>query len=123
MARVIRGTNGNDQFVQGNLTNLNISTFGGNDTINLNRSDDLGGDNRVDAGNGKDTVTNAFEGGNIILLGKGNDIYIGTGFSPLGGLDAVDGGAGNDQFVIQTLKSAYHGGNGKDVFFSDGWQN
>ena len=39
------------------------------------------------------------------------------------GLDAVDGGAGNDQFVIQTLKSAYHGGNGKDVFFSDGWQN
>ena len=31
------------------------------------------------------TVTNAFEGGNIILLGKGNDIYVGTGFSTLGG--------------------------------------
>jgi Ca2+-binding RTX toxin-like protein len=123
MARVIRGTNGNDQFVQNSLTNLNISTLGGNDTINLNRSDDLGGDNRVDAGAGNDTVMNAFEGGNIILLGKGNDVYFGTGFSTLGGLDGVDGGAGNDQFVIQTLKSAYHGGNGKDVFFSDGWQN
>jgi serralysin len=123
MAQVIRGTNGNDQFVQGSLTNLDISTLGGNDTINLNRSDDLGGDNRVDAGKGNDTVTNAFEGGNIILLGKGDDVYFGTGFSSLGGLDGVDGGAGNDQFIIQTFKSAYHGGNGQDVFFSDGWQN
>jgi serralysin len=123
MAQVIRGTNGNDQFVQNNLTNFDLATLGGNDTINLNRSDDLGGDNRVDAGKGNDTVMNAFEGGNIILLGKGNDIYFGTGFSSLGGLDGVDGGAGNDQFVIQTFKSAYHGGNGQDVFFSDGWQN
>jgi serralysin len=123
MAQVIRGTNGNDQFVQGSLTNLDISTLGGDDTINLNRSDDLGGDNRVDAGKGNDTVTNAFEGGNIILLGKGNDVYFGTGFSSLGELDGVDGGAGNDQFVIQTFKSAYHGGNGQDIFFSDGWQN
>jgi Ca2+-binding RTX toxin-like protein len=123
MAQTIRGTNGNDQFVQGSLTNFNLSTLGGNDTINLDRSDDLGGDNRVDAGKGNDTVTNAFEGGNVILLGKGNDVYFGTGFSSLGGLDGVDGGAGNDQFVIQTLKSAYHGSGGKDVFFSDGWQN
>lgn len=123
MAQAIRGTNGNDQFVQGNLTNLDISTLGGSDTINLNRSDDLGGDNRVDAGKGDDTVSNAFEGGNIILLGKGNDAYFGTGFSSLGGLDGVDGGAGNDQFVIQTFKSAYLGGAGADVFFSDGWQN
>jgi serralysin len=123
MARTFRGTNGNDQFVQNNLTNFTLSTFGGNDQINLNRSDSLGGDIRVDAGNGNDVVQSAFEGGNVILLGKGNDIYVGTGFSSLGGLDAVDGGAGNDQFMIQTLKSAYHGGNGKDVFFSDGWQN
>ena len=83
MAQAIRGTNGNDQFVQNRLTNLDISTFNGNDTINLNRSDDLGGDNRVDAGKGNDTVMNAFEGGNIILLGKGNDVYFGTGFSSL----------------------------------------
>lgn len=123
MAQVIRGTNGNDQFVQGRLTNLDIHTFGGNDFIDLNRSDDLGGDNFVDAGRGSDTVTNAFEGGNIILLGKGNDVYFGTGFSSLGGLDGVDGGAGQDQFVLQTFKSAYHGGNGNDIFFSDGWQN
>lgn len=123
MAQVIRGTNGNDRFVQGSLANLDISTLGGNDSINLNRSDDLGGDNRVDAGKGNDTVTNAFEGGNIILLGKGNDVYFGTGFSSLGGLDGVDGGAGRDQFVMQTFKSAYHGGNGNDAFFSDGWQN
>lgn len=123
MARTFRGTNGNDQFVQNNLTNFNLKTFGGNDTINLNRSDDLGGDIRVEAGNGNDVVRSAFEGGNIILLGKGNDIYIGTGFSSLGGLDGVDGGAGNDQFELHTLKSAYHGGAGKDVFFSDGWQN
>lgn len=123
MAQVIRGTNGNDQFVQGRLTNLDISTLGGNDTINLNRSDDLGGDNRVDAGKGNDTVSNAFEGGNVILLGKGNDVYFGTGFSSFGGLDGVDGGAGKDQFVLQTFKSAYHGGNGDDAFFSDGWQN
>ena len=40
-----------------------------------------------------------------------------------GGNDRLIGGAGNDQFVIQTLKSAYHGGSGLDTFFSDGWQN
>jgi len=123
MARAFKGTNGNDQFVQNSLTNFTLKTLGGNDTINLNRSDDLGGDLRVDAGNGNDVVTSEFEGGNIILLGKGNDIYVGNGFSSLGGLDGVDGGAGNDQFVLHTFKSAYHGGGGKDTFFSDGWQN
>ncbi|MGV3550393.1 calcium-binding protein [Rhizobium sp.] len=123
MARTFKGTNGKDHFVQNNLTGINLKTFGGNDTIELNRTDDLGGDNRVDAGKGNDVVRNAFEGGNVILLGKGNDTYIGTGFSTLGGFDAVDGGAGKDQFVIQTLKSAYHGGNGNDIFFSNGWQN
>jgi Ca2+-binding RTX toxin-like protein len=123
MAQVIRGTNGSDRFIQGRLTDLDIRTLGGNDEINLDRSDDLGGDNRVDAGKGDDTVVNAFEGGNVILLGKGNDSYVGTGFSSLGGLDGVDGGAGNDQFLLQTFQSAYHGGNDDDTFFSDGWQN
>lgn len=123
MARIIKGTNRNDRIDQNGRPELDIRSFGGNDTIVLDRDDDLGGNNRVDAGAGKDTVFSAFEGGNRILLGKGNDTYIGTGFSQLGGLDGVDGGGGNDQFFLKTFRSAYHGGNGKDAFFSDGWQN
>lgn len=119
----IKGTKGNDRIDQDGRPGLEIRALGGNDTIVLDRDDDLGGDNFVDAGAGKDTVFSAFEGGNTILLGKGNDTYVGTGFSSLGGLDGVDGGAGNDQFFLKTFKSAYHGGNGQDIFHSDGWQN
>lgn len=123
MARTIKGTKGNDRIDQNGRPELEIRALGGNDTIVLDRDDDLGGDNFVDAGGGNDTVFNAFEGGNTILLGKGNDTYVGTGFSSLGGFDGVDGGGGNDQFFLKTLKSAYHGGNGQDIFHSDGWQN
>lgn len=123
MARRITGTNGNDRIDQNGRPDLDIRALGGNDTIVLDRDDDLGGDNRVDAGKGNDTVVNTFEGGNIILMGKGDDTYIGTGFSTLGGLDGVDGGAGDDRFFLKTLKSAYLGGKGDDVFFSDGWEN
>jgi len=123
MAKVIKGTNGNDRINQNGRFDLEIYGLGGNDTIVLDRDDDLGGDNFVDAGKGNDTVFNAFEGGNRILLGKGNDIYVGTGFSTLGQRDGVDGGAGSDQFFVKTLFSAYAGGAGKDAFFSDGWEN
>ncbi|CAN7658861.1 calcium-binding protein [Rhizobium sp. LjRoot254] len=123
MARIIRGTNGNDRINQNGRFDLEIYGLGGNDTIVLDRDDDLGGDNFVDAGTGNDTVFNAFEGGNRILLGKGNDIYIGTGFSSLGGFDIVEGRGGNDQFFLTTLKSAYLGGGGKDIFNSEGWEN
>jgi Ca2+-binding RTX toxin-like protein len=119
----IRGTNGNDRIDQNGVPALDIKALGGNDTIVLDRSDDLGGDNRVNAGGGNDTVVNSFEGGNVILLGRGDDVYVGTGFSTLGGSDGVDGGAGNDQFLLQTLKSAYFGGTGDDLFVSDGWEN
>lgn len=123
MARRITGTNGNERIDQNGRPELDIRALGGNDTIVLDRDDDLGGDNRVDAGNGNDTVVNTFEGGNIILMGKGDDTYIGTGFSTLGGLDGVDGGAGDDRFFLKTLKSAYLGGKGDDIFVSDGWEN
>ncbi|MCB1446121.1 MAG: calcium-binding protein [Rhizobiaceae bacterium] len=123
MARRINGTNGNDRIEQNGRPELDIRAFGGKDTIILDRDDDLGGNNRVNAGDGNDTVLNTFEGGNVILLGKGNDIYIGTGFSQLGGFDIVEGGAGKDQFFLKTFKSVYRGGEGKDSFFSDGWQN
>jgi serralysin len=97
--------------------------LGGNDTIVLDRDDDLGGDNRVNAGKGNDTVVNSFEGGNAIVLGKGNDIYVGTGFSFFNEIDKVDGGAGNDQFFVSTLLSEYFGGNGNDIFRSHGHKN
>src|SRR5262245_40073867 len=94
MARIIRGTSGNDRIDQNGRPELNLQSLGGSDTIVLDRDDDLGGDNRVDAGGGNDTVFSAFEGGNVIFLGSGNDTYIGTGFSSLGGSDGVAGAGG-----------------------------
>lgn len=123
MATKIRGTEGTDKVIQGNRTELDIRTFGGNDQIKLDRDDDLGGDNFVDAGDGRDVVVNFFEGGNTIRLGSGNDLYVGTGFSLLNFADVVDGGTGNDRMFVQTLFSTYKGGAGNDFFASTGWRN
>jgi serralysin len=123
VARTIRGTNGNDELAQNGRPQVQIFGLAGDDTIVLDRDDDLGGDNFVDAGKGNDTVFNAFEGGNEILLGRGNDTYIGTGFSFFNTIDVVRGGAGNDRFFVSTLLSTYVGDGGSDTFFSHGHKN
>lgn len=123
MGTIIRGTERADDLQQNGRVEVKIFGLGGNDQIGLDRDDDNGGGNLVDAGKGNDTVVNVFEGGNRIVLGAGNDTYVGTGFSLLNELDFVDGGAGNDRFFVQTLLSTYKGGAGKDVFFSNGHKN
>lgn len=126
MGKTINGTSRNDTIIQSSISNnssLFINTFGGNDKIKLDRTDDLGGDNSVNAGSGNDVVVNFFEGGNRILLGSGADVYVGTGFSSLNGSDVVDGGAGADRFFVSTFTSAYLGGADNDLFCSNGWQN
>ena len=128
MARTITGTNGANRIVQGgniNNTSLTIRALGGNDTIILNRTDDFGGNNRVDAGAGNDRVVNLKEDGNVILLGKGNDTYVGTGFGSFANerADLVKAGAGNDTIAVSTFKSTYLGEGGNDRFFSVGQQN
>ena len=83
MGRTIRFTNGANSFVQGNdINNTEVTLFmlGGNDSVLLNRDDDFGGRNRVDAGGGADTVRALDEDGSLILLGGGADVYIGQGF-------------------------------------------
>lgn len=118
----------NDRFVQGpspDNTAITILALGGNDEITLDRTDDLGGGNRVDAGSGRDIVRALKEDGNVITLGSGDDRYFGAGFgtfaTDLG--DSVQGGTGNDTFFFSTFKSRYDGGTGNDFFFSEGWQN
>lgn len=125
MAKKFKGTNGKDTFVQGNLVEVDVRTLGGNDKITLNRTDDLGGGNFVDAGGGNDQVANLKESGNVIKLGNGNDIYAGSGFASFGSErgDTVSGGAGKDQFFFETFKSLYKGDAGNDEFYSVGWQN
>ncbi|MBR0556784.1 calcium-binding protein [Ciceribacter sp. L1K23] len=128
MGQTFRGTSGADRFVQGNTSStieFRLFTLGGNDTIIINRSDDLGGGNFVDAGSGNDRVTNAKEAGNDIRLGSGNDTYVGTGFGSFGSDigDVVRGGDGNDFIAVSTFKSRYFGDAGNDKFASEGWQN
>ena len=128
MARTINGTNGADRIVQGSSFNnveLTIFARGGNDEIILNRTDDFGGRNQVDAGSGNDTVVNMKEDGSVILLGAGNDTYVGTGFGSFANerADIVKAGAGNDKIAVSTFKSSYFGEGGKDSFFSVGEQN
>ena len=125
MGRTITGTNGADRIEQGSETEIRIIALGGNDTIILDRSDDLGGGNFVDAGAGNDSVVNAKEFGNEILLGTGNDTYVGTGFASFASEpgDVVRAGGGNDTIAVTTFKSQYFGESDNDTFISEGWQN
>ncbi|HEV7245783.1 MAG TPA: calcium-binding protein [Shinella sp.] len=128
MGRTINGTNRADRFVQGSsFDNVEVTIFarGGNDTIILNRTDDFGGRNQVDAGAGNDSVVNMKEDGSVILLGAGNDTYVGTGFGSFVNerADIVKAGAGSDKIVVSTFKSSYFGEGGNDRFFSVGEQN
>ncbi|PPJ49266.1 calcium-binding protein [Rhizobium sp. KAs_5_22] len=125
MGRTITGTNGAERIEQGSETEISILALGGNDTIILNRSDDLGGGNFVDAGAGNDSVVNAKEFGNEILLGIGNDTYVGTGFASFASEpgDVVRAGGGNDTIAVTTFKSQYFGESDNDTFISEGWQN
>ncbi len=128
MSRVLRLTNGNDTFVQGlnaNNVGIEIIALRGNDSISLNRSDDLGGRNIVDAGGGNDTVESFREDGSFIELSSGNDVYVGRGFGSFSSerADSIFGGTGLDTMAFETFKSDYFGGGGNDTFFSVGWQN
>ncbi len=124
MARIrIVGTSKNDKLDERRIGESDIFGRGGNDTIRLLRDDDLGGDNTVDAGPGRDKVINLFEGGNVIKLGTGNDTYIGAGFTAFNDADLVRGGSGNDRFIVSTLQSTYTGDAGNDTFISEGQRN
>lgn len=123
MGKLIKGTNQADELRQNGEPDVTVIGGGGADTIVLDRDDDLGGDNVVDAGRGSDTVFNAFEGGNDIRLGGGADTYIGTGFSFFDTIDVVNGGGGADRFFVSTLTSTYIGAGGNDTFFSHGHKN
>lgn len=128
MGRQITLTAGNDRLDQSAVANnvaLQIFGLAGDDIIVLDRSDDLGGNNRVDAGAGNDAVVSHKEQGNVISLGDGNDTYVGMGFGSFSTdrADQVFAGAGADTIVVQTFKSLYFGEAGNDLFHSVGWAN
>jgi serralysin len=128
MGRTLTFTAGADEFIQGFSTdNIEVTLLmqGGADAVNLNRDDDFGGGNTVDAGTGDDTVVSQAENGNQIKLGDGNDQYLGFGFASFSTerSDTIQAGRGNDLIAVQTFKSRYLGEAGNDQFFSVGWQN
>lgn len=109
---------------QGSVPEVEIYTYGGNDTIYLNLASPDGGFNYVDAGTGHDFVKNWFEGGNTIYLGSGKDTYVHNGYAIDGNYrDYVYGGAGDDWFEVLTLQSKYYGGDDNDTFLSAGFRN
>ncbi len=118
------GTNGRDTATQNGRIEVDIYTYGGNDTIYLNLTSPDGGFNYVSAGSGNDYVKNWFEGGNKIDLGSGNDTYIHNGYAIDDDYyDVVYGGSGNDWFEVETLQSDYYGENDNDTFLSVGYDN
>ncbi len=124
MATTIYGTSGDDIIQQNSKVEVTIYGNGGDDDIYLNRTDDLGGFNTVDAGTGHDYVLNYFEGGNEIALGDGNDLYVADiRAGDASSSDLVEGGAGNDRFVVDTEASDYYGDSGNDTFKSVGVDN
>lgn len=128
MGRTLTFTAAADEFVQGfSPDNIEVTLLmkGGDDVVNLNRDDDFGGGNNVDAGTGKDTVVNRDENGSQIVLGDGDDQYLGLGFGSFSAdrPDTVRAGKGNDLIAVATFKSRYLGEAGNDQFFSVGWAN
>lgn len=128
MARTQTFTAGNDIFKQGldpQDIEITLHFLGGDDQLALERADDFGGRNRADMGAGNDLVINGAENGNIILLGAGNDRYLGLGFGSFASErpDTVRGGAGDDLIAVESFKSVYAGDDGNDAFFSVGWEN
>jgi serralysin len=128
MARTFTLTNGADRYVQdlvADRVGATINARGGDDRISLNRVDDLGGGNTVNAGDGRDVVDNFIEQGSLIRLQGGDDVYLGRGFGSFAtdAPDLVLGGGGNDTFAFETFQSLYRGDAGNDTFISVGWQN
>lgn len=123
MARTRIEGNDNDNRIDVRFGLNDVFGFGGKDIIRLLSTGDTAGGNFVDAGTGDDGVINNFEGGNEILLGTGNDTYLGLGFALGGVADVVRAGAGNDLIVVSTLLSTYFGDNGNDTFVSVGFRN
>lgn len=120
----IRGTDYSDRIYQDDLVAVDIYGYGGNDSIYLNRTDSRGGGNFVDAGSGRDTVVNYFEGDNDIYLGSGNDTYIADIRAvDVDAYDVVHGEEGNDLFEVNSEQSKYHGDSGNDTFRSTGFNN
>jgi Ca2+-binding RTX toxin-like protein len=118
------GDGGNNVFTQNDRVEVDYYGYSGNDTINLNRTDSLGGFNFVSAGSGNDRVLNYFEGGNEIYLGTGSDLYIAdirAGDSS--SYDEVSGGDGRDRFEVNSVDSVYRGDAGNDTFLSVGYNN
>ena len=124
MVVVIKGTNGDNLIVQNSRIEVEVYAYGGDDEIVLNRVDQYGGFNYVEAGSGNDLVRNSFEGGNDIFLGSGNDVYTHSGAARYGtAYDVVSGGDGNDIFQVKTYRSVYKGDAGNDTFHSVGFRN
>lgn len=128
MGQIITLTAGNDRFDQSSIganSSLTIKALAGNDTIVLDRDDDLGGSNLVYAGLGNDVIVNQKESDNVISMSAGDDTYVGLGFGSFSTdlIDQVYGGGGKDTFIVQTFHSEYYGGAGNDVFHSVGWRN
>jgi serralysin len=128
MGRTLTLTEAADQFVQGfSPDNIEITLLllGGDDVVRLDRNDDFGGGNIVEAGAGNDAIINQAENGSQINLGDGNDRYFGLGFGSFSAdrADIVTAGAGNDFIAVSTFKSRYFGQAGNDQFFTVGWQN
>jgi Ca2+-binding RTX toxin-like protein len=121
---VIKGNSGDNLIVQNSRIEVEVYAYGGDDEIVLNRVDQYGGFNYVDAGSGNDLVRNSFEGGNDIFLGTGNDVYTHSGAAAYGtAYDIVSGGDGNDLFQVKTYRSVYKGDAGNDTFQSVGYRN
>lgn len=108
-----------------------VSGGAGNDTIILS-----GNGNRGYGGDGDDFLTVTFGGGNVLYGGNGNDYFelfgdpdtTGPGNTAYGGwgddyffsnrdYNTMDGQAGNDSFVLQTVRNNLaDGGAGNDSF-------
>jgi serralysin len=120
----LHGTNGNDTIREDRYDGEDIYTYGGDDVVVLWVNDDFAGVRYVDTGDGNDWVEQSFNGHGQFNLGAGNDTFISQGDDTwLNEVNYVDGGAGNDSFIVDTHRSVYFGGAGDDSFRSTGWSN
>ena len=118
--QVINGTSGNDTLV-GTSGNDTINGLGGNDTI-----DGHGGSDSLNGGDGNDLLYSRLEEGDsshTLVGGAGDDTLDGTGYTHWPSTDdTLDGGLGNDVFMVDAGDVAFDAGGVDEVVTKEiGW--
>ncbi|MEM7807225.1 MAG: calcium-binding protein [Planctomycetota bacterium] len=122
----LTGTTGSDTLFGGDGSDTLVGNGGNDSLIGASGDDDLEGAGTLNGGSGDDTLTSADSSGNELVGASGNDriitdgsnadaVLAGPGDDVIIGSGDLDGGTGNDRFLVQSPFTTVRGGTDFDV--------